>query len=157
MKFVHPRRTVLMGLYWVCAGVGVFTFGHFAEKSEQRPYPGEPSQEMLDASFHEATSSAGGTVAGDVGRFHRGQAVGLRATIVFHSALEESIEGIDKTMSKLGWTRIEKRVRRGSVYLKFCKRRIAAVFEANDAPTEQRFHVGVVWSANQKHYAYCEK
>jgi len=158
VKFVHSRHTIYTGLYWICAGVAVFTFGHFAEKSEQQPYPGEPSQEMLSASFHEATSSVGGTLTGDAGRFHRGQAVGLRAMVVSPYALGQSMARIDETMSRLGWNRIEKKVNnRGSVYLKFCKRRIAAIFEANDAPSEPRLHVSVVWSDSQKHYAYCAK
>lgn len=156
MKLVLPWRSILMSLYWICAGVLVFTFGHFAERSEQQPYPGEPSREVLNADFHDATSSVGDLFIGEVRYFHRGQATGLRVTVASRSSLNESMERIDKIMSKLGWSRIIKRKNnRGSAYLKFCKQRIAAIFEANDASSEQRVHVGVVWSGDPKHYAYC--
>lgn len=150
-------RSAAMWLYWICGVAVLFAVGRAIDKRQQEPYPGEPSRVILDSDLHEALSSVDGTAISEVSSFHRGQATGLRQTISLHSSLSASTEKIDKTMSKLGWTRVEEKNKRGTVYLKFCKEDIAAIFEGIDTFLEQRFHVGVVWSDDPKHYAFCGK
>lgn len=156
MKYSLSWRSLTTVLYWICAFALVKVMGHLMEQSEQKPFPGEPPKDVLAADFQEAASSLTGEAVSEKRTFHRGYATGVRQTFSLSRPLNISKTEIIRKMTERNWVLAQEEPNVGNtIYLKFCKRGVAAIFDGTDSFAQQRFHISAVWSADISHYGHC--
>ena len=151
-------RLAVRALYWICAAGAILTFDYFVRKNDRLPYPDEPSLEKISDDFHEAIAAIDGRPRCEVRKFHRARATGIGQTFSLNVPLSLSMTQVKHRMSMNGWNLVDEHERHGKTdYVRFCRNRISAIFDARNGYGREGLYVGVAWASYREHRNYCSQ
>lgn len=151
------QRSLMIGLWWLLAATAVGIIGVKMEQAGEKPLPGEPARSQLESIYDSAQRIVDGNPLGSRSYYHRGEAVGVDGRLSVQSR-ESSFKKLTDGFVAERWLIRDSKQRDGQVvYVKLCKDGIATVIDGRESTSDDSFYMGVIWTKNPNHVAWCEK